>query len=164
MPGPPPLPTKLKLLRGNPGKRKMNKREPRLGAKPPTCPTWLPSEAKVEWRRIVKVLDAIGLLTLADRASLTSYCLAWNELRVATQLLTREGHVRQVLSGSPDSPTVTYQPHPAIRMQRTAWAAVKSFSALFGLDPSTRSKIEVPKDEAAASKLQQFRDRQKKHA
>ncbi len=34
MPGPRPTPTYLKLLRGNPGKRKLNKREPQPQIRP----------------------------------------------------------------------------------------------------------------------------------
>jgi P27 family predicted phage terminase small subunit len=45
----------------------------------PGCPSFLSQEARDEWRRVVKVLAAAGLLTVADRASLTAYCEAWGE-------------------------------------------------------------------------------------
>ena len=50
-PGPPPTPTNLKLLRGNPGKRKLNTTEPDPPPAIPTCPSHLDKVAKREWRR-----------------------------------------------------------------------------------------------------------------
>ena len=49
-----PTPTALKVLEGNPGKRKLNDNEPRPEKKAPSCPKWLEPEAKKEWRRLAK--------------------------------------------------------------------------------------------------------------
>lgn len=124
----------MKELAGNPGKRKINKREPRPKDGAPKCPAWLPKLAKAEWQRIVKVLPA-GLLTQADLAALVSYCIAVAELQLATEALeegrtftTEKGYVGQ---------------HPAVAQQRSAWAAVKQFAALFGLDPSSRGRMHL---------------------
>ena len=59
-PGPPPTPTNLKLLRGNPGKRKLNANEPDPEPAIPPCPSHLDKVAKKEWRRISKELLALG--------------------------------------------------------------------------------------------------------
>ena len=59
-PGPPPTPTNLKLLRGNPGKRKLNTNEPDPAPAIPPCPGHLDKVAKKEWRRISKELLALG--------------------------------------------------------------------------------------------------------
>lgn len=77
MPGPPPEPTQLKILKGNPGKRPLNTAEPQPRREPPTCPLWLLPEAKREWRRIVPELSRLGLLTVVDRAALAAYCQSW---------------------------------------------------------------------------------------
>ena len=42
-------PTALKKLEGNPGKRKLNTKEPVPGKGMPDCPKWLLPEAKKEW-------------------------------------------------------------------------------------------------------------------
>ena len=36
-----PKPTGIKQLEGNPGKRKLNEREPKPEKKAPSCPKWL---------------------------------------------------------------------------------------------------------------------------
>lgn len=73
-----PKPTALRILAGNPGKRRLPQREPKPEAGAPACPEWLDSEAKREWRRVVGHLDAAGILTRADRAALAAYCQAWS--------------------------------------------------------------------------------------
>ena len=72
-----PIPSALNELRGNPGKRAPNKREPKPSGGIDTMPDWLNGEAKREWGRITKALQAIELLTQVDRAALTVYCQLW---------------------------------------------------------------------------------------
>ena len=58
------LPTHLKLLRGNPGKRPiMPDPEPPIPEKLPEPPEFLRTDARDEWWRIVPELKALGLLT-----------------------------------------------------------------------------------------------------
>ena len=58
MAGRKPKPTALKKLEGNPGKRKLNTKEPMPGKGMPDCPKWLLPEAKKEWERLcVKLSD-----------------------------------------------------------------------------------------------------------
>ena len=45
-----PKPTAIKILEGNPRKRKLNTKEPRPKKIAPKCPVWLDVEAKREWR------------------------------------------------------------------------------------------------------------------
>ena len=75
--GPKPRPAHLKLLRGNPGKRPVNTREPKPKTKIPTCPTHLGAIARKEWKRITVQLDAVGLLTELDRTGVAGYCTAY---------------------------------------------------------------------------------------
>ena len=44
-----PKPTAMKELEGNPGKRKLNKKEPMPGKGMPDCPKWLLPDAQEEW-------------------------------------------------------------------------------------------------------------------
>ena len=134
--GRPPKPTKVKELTGNPGKRKLNKREPKPAGGAPKCPAWLPETAKTEWKRIVSVLPP-GLLTQADLAALVAYCTAWAALQEASKVLAREGRTFKTGTGY-------VQVHPAVAMQQAAWSAIKTFAAMFGLDPSSRSRLQLP--------------------
>ncbi len=69
-----PKPTALKVLEGNPGKRRINGLEPKPPASLPTCPGHLSAAAKAEWKRIAKSLNQVGLLTQVDRATMAAYC------------------------------------------------------------------------------------------
>jgi phage terminase small subunit len=67
-----PVPSALKLLRGNPGRRKaVREVEPPVGAE---APAWLPADARAHWDRIAPGLVGVGLLTILDADSLAIYC------------------------------------------------------------------------------------------
>ena len=72
--GPPPKPTVIKLLQGNPGKRKLNRNEPKPDSTKPECPDWLKPKAKIAWRRLVRQLSKMGVLAASDRDALAAYC------------------------------------------------------------------------------------------
>ncbi len=122
--------------------------EPRYPAGAPKCPAWLGRIAKAEWKRVVPMLEGQGLVTHADLAALAGYCSAVEELAEATRLIREEGRTvmvggrwiegqnggGQLVGGQP-------QPHPAISQRRSAWAAVRQFSALFGFSPACRSRV-----------------------
>ena len=71
-----PKPTAIKALEGNPGKRELNKNEPKPKKKAPACPKWLDDEAKKEWRRLSKQLEELGILTEVDMTAFAGYCQA----------------------------------------------------------------------------------------
>lgn len=72
-----PKPTAMKELEGNPGKHPLNTSEPKPNKKAPACPKWLEPEAKKEWRRLAKQMEAIGILTEVDMAAFAGYCQAY---------------------------------------------------------------------------------------
>lgn len=66
MAGRKPKPTAIKELEGNPGKRILNKKEPKPEKGMPVCPEWLLPEAKAEWKRLSDKLNQMGVLTEVD--------------------------------------------------------------------------------------------------
>jgi hypothetical protein len=67
MPGPRPQPIKLRLLRGNPGRRPVPSTfEPPQPPAPPSPPSFLKGYALDEWRRVALGLHVFGLLGEAD--------------------------------------------------------------------------------------------------
>lgn len=54
--------TAVKKLEGNPGKKKLNTKEPVPAKGMPDCPDWLMPEAKAEWNRLAKGLSDMGVL------------------------------------------------------------------------------------------------------
>jgi phage terminase small subunit len=80
MPSPRPQPTALRVLRGNPGKRALNRQEPKIAPLSAECPAELVDPvARAEWDRVAPALIASGVVTVADRATLVGYCLSWAE-------------------------------------------------------------------------------------
>ena len=74
--GPAPKPTELKRLQGNPGKRPLNKREPKpaIGQRTPNAPEWLTAEAKGSRTRNARSLWAKKLLTDLDVMAFGAFC------------------------------------------------------------------------------------------
>ena len=62
MAGRKPKPTAVKKLEGNPGKRKLNTKEPVPAKGMPACPDWLMPEAKKEWEREFDTLKSQKVL------------------------------------------------------------------------------------------------------
>ena len=105
-------------------------------------PSWMTPYAKTEWRYIVPQLDALGMLTGVDRATLVTYCEAVGTLREATEALQREGNspVIRTTNGN-------YIQNPWIGIRNKASAEVLKYAVEFGMTPSARSRFEVkPKD------------------
>jgi len=78
MRGPKPKPTALKMVMGNPGKRRLNHLEPKPRLVIPTCPAHLQPTAKAEWKRLARQMHQLGVLSELDRAVLAAYCQAYS--------------------------------------------------------------------------------------
>ena len=135
MPGPPPKPTKLKLLAGNPGHRPLNLSEPQPTGIP-TCPRHLDKDAKAEWKRISAELIKLGLLTSVDRAALAGYCQSYSRWVAAELQIAQFGLV--VKAGKSGYPI----PSPFVGIANVASEAMRKFCIEFGLTPSSRSKVQ----------------------
>jgi P27 family predicted phage terminase small subunit len=144
MPGPAPKPTVLKQLAGNPGKRKLNKSEPKFKGVP-VCPQWLIPVAKTEWKRVVPELAALDMLRSVDTSSLAAYCESYARWRQAELVITKEGQTVQEPIVNKAGEVVGYKirRHPAISIAKDALASMLRTSSLFGFDPSSRSRLSV---------------------
>jgi P27 family predicted phage terminase small subunit len=137
-PGPKPQPTKLRLLRGNPGKRAVNKHEPKPRAEAPEAPAFLKREALEEWRRLAPELERLGLLTIVDGAALAAYCQAYQRWIQAERKVNREGLVL-------DAKSRYAQAHPAMAIAQRSMQIMRAFMAEFGLTPASRSRLSIEK-------------------
>lgn len=134
-PGRRPTPTSLKLLRGNPGKRPLNDREPRPAAIAPSCPPHMGEIAKQEWRRMVKEMRPLNLLTHLDRAALAIYCDQWERWVKATEELQKYGPVLKMGMMLVTSPYIT--------IADKAMNQIRAFGTEFGFTPSSRTRLHV---------------------
>lgn len=140
-----PLPSKLKLLRGNPGKRPINKNEPQPVPSIPEIPPELDEVAAAEWTRVCPELMAIGVLTKLDRSALSAYCQSWSQWLGAIEKLKLHGPVVKAPSGFPIQ-------NPYFSIANSALKQMKAFLTEFGMTPSSRSRINalpMEKDSAA---------------
>src|SRR5699024_2377345 len=99
-PGPPPKPTALKLLEGNPGHQKLNAHEPKPPAKLPRCPAHLSPNAKKLWSRLGPKFAGLGVMADVDEAAfaiLIEAYAAWLDL---IELARKDGPVVKV-NGQP---------------------------------------------------------------
>lgn len=135
-----PKPTYLKLLEGNPSHRPLTKNEPKPQPGRPPCPRWLNLEAKREWRRIVPELEALGLLTIVDRAALAGYCQAYARWRQAEEAIEKYGMIGKTESGY-------VQQLPYVSIAQKSLQLMKNLAAEFGLTPSARSRLSLQKPE-----------------
>jgi P27 family predicted phage terminase small subunit len=142
MPGRKPTPTALRLIQGNPGKRPINKAEPKPKLAIPTCPPHLDAEARKEWRRISKPLYELGLLSVLDGDALAVYCASWSRWVAANEQLRDHGLTVPGRNGLPKA-----SPYVAIANQ--AFRQMMSMAVEFGMTPSSRSRIRVVAPKAA---------------
>lgn len=148
-PGPPPKPTELSLLEGNPGKRPLPKDEPRPDPGSRTPPPWLSMPARREWRRIVPHLARLGLFTVADWIAVAIYCEAVATYAVANRELNlrrrggsiedAEEHLGRQLIDHRDngSPMI----NPLVTIRRQALEDFRAFAGEFGFTPSARRRL-----------------------
>lgn len=139
-PGPAPIPTRLKVLRGNPGHQRLNRREPKPPPVAPRCPAWLDKLARREWRRIVPVLDKLGLLTHADMSALAGYCQSYSRWQQAEEQIDSKGLTIE-------ESRVHYsivKANPAVAIAQKERQLMLSFGARLGLSPSDRGRLTLP--------------------
>lgn len=111
-----PKATALKALAGNPGKRSLNRKEPKPRPGIPVRPYYVKGSARKEWDWAVKEIPP-GVLTMADRPMLALYCIV-------------QGHIV-------DGTLAGRAPNAALVAQARVLASE------FGLTPSARSRMSV---------------------
>lgn len=146
-----PKPTAKKKLQGNPGKRALNKREPRPASTADAKPR-LPHAlgAGLDGVVVEKVcgafndqylpqLQTIGVYTDADQAAFElmamHYALAWT----AAEVVQRDGLMILGVKGE--------KKHPLLQVVRENSMAFRAYAAEFGMTPSARSRLEVGGEE-----------------
>ena len=143
MSGPPPTPTVVKLLRGNPGKRRLPVGEPMPPSaptcpSPPSCLAWYAVE---EWERVAPELHALGLLTVLDVPMFAVYCSAYAQWRAAEEQLA------EAAAADPENDGLVIErdgrliANPATGIARRSAELMLRVAAEFGMTPAARSRI-----------------------
>ena len=129
-----PTPTHLKLIAGNPGKRPLNRNEPKPRIAIPTCPAHLNPSAKAEWKRLAHQLQALGIISHLDRAVLAAYCQAYGRWVEAERKLKETPALLKTPSGH-------VQPSPWLGIASKQLELMHKFMGELGLSPASRSRV-----------------------
>lgn len=138
--GPPPKPTALRVLDGNPSKRALNRNEPKPTVKTPTCPKELSPTAKKEWRRITRELEPLGMLTALDLAGLAAYCALYARWVEAEDKVREIGMLMKTPNGYPIL-------NPYLTVAQASLKQMRGYLQEFGLSPAARSRVTVEQPE-----------------
>ena len=130
-------PTAILKLQGNPGKRPLNKNEPKIKGGYPSCPNHLRGAARWEWERMQKHMESLNMVTPVDRAALAMYCQAYGRWVKAEREVERLGEVYKTKSGN-----VIQSPYLGIANR--AMELAHKFLSEFGMTPASRARLSVP--------------------
>lgn len=148
-----PKPTRLKVVTGNPGKRKLNDQEPKPPREVPSPPEHLTDLGKVAWVRVSQILDSMGVLTIADTLALERLCSLYAQILRLEERIRSEGdtYMAQTQTGG-----VLKKANPAVAMLADADRRFKGYLIEFGLTPAARTKVKVDGGEEKEDPLSQF--------
>lgn len=145
--GRPPTPTALKILQGNPGKRPVNRKEPRLAAGKPEMPEWFVSDDATDpasiYSALAEQLLLLRVLTVADQqalADLADKIALVRRLRVemydgfSYETTTKQGSTMRRLK-------------PEVSAFLGLSRQVREGLTDFGLTPGSRTKIQTTEED-----------------
>lgn len=135
-----PVPTALKLVRGNPGKRPLPENEPTPKGDA-VMPDWLSPEAAKHWPLVAGQLHDAGILTSIDTTALALYCEAFARWRAASDQVAKFGSVVKAPSGFPVQ-------SPFLAIANKAQEQMTKLLIEFGMTPSSRARVTKAPDES----------------
>jgi P27 family predicted phage terminase small subunit len=140
-----PIPSYLKVLRGNPGQRQItDEPQPALPAEPPEPPDHLTDYGREEWRRIIREAYALRLCTPLDVHPLGAYCAAYSRWRTAEETISIMAERDPVMRGLiVKTQSGGAAPNPLVIISQNAARDMVRFASEFGLTPVARSRIKA---------------------
>jgi len=145
MPGPPPVPTAIRILRGNPSKRPLNKNEPMPGEFKHRVPDHLNDEGKKEWKRLVAILKRMRVLTEADYMVVANAADVYSMICDASRQLKVAGILYKGPSGY-------IQTSPLMGIITRNISLLKGLLSELGLTPASRSRLQVQPERKPVNK------------
>lgn len=136
MQGRKPKPTALKLLEGNPGKRALNRAEPKPRVVLPKPPEHLSDDEKNKWKLTVRELHPLGLMTAIDKDALAMYCTIYVRWIKAEKMVRDKGEIIKTAAGN-------IIQNPYLSIANRALEQLNKLGAEFGMTPSSRSRVKV---------------------
>lgn len=144
--GPAPTPAKLRVLRGNPGRRPIpDAPEPAAGL--PIQPAGMSDQARAIWDRIIRDYGETGVLTGVDGDALRVYCEAVVRYEYAAQMLEQSG---PLVKGARQGDLIKNPLHQIVRDNADL---IRAFARELGFTPSARSALAEVKPKETADPL-----------
>jgi len=137
-PGRKSKPTNLKVLQGNPGKRKISENEPkpREVKEIPDPPSRMDYYAKKTWEALAPELAKLGLLTEVDLTTFATYCEDYAVLIRAQDKLQENGLTYI-------SPKGEVKKRPEVNIVRDLSKELRMHAEILGLAPAARAGMEI---------------------
>ena len=135
----PSVPTALKIVRGNPGRRPLPEGEPMppVPQRVPSPPAELSDSAKKIWRAQGRVLLKTGILTEIDAPMLAAVCIPYdNMLRCSGKMAELKANPWMVKDG-------VIAMNPLVRVMYESMDRFMRASAEFGMSPASRTRVKV---------------------
>ena len=136
MKGRKPVPTHLKLVHGNPGKRRLNRNEPRPVGDLLAAPDWMGEAQAAGWAYAIASAPP-GLLRRLDRAVLAAFVVAEQLHGQAIAGVARTGLLTQGSMGQP-------VPNPLLKIATLQALVMVRCASELGFTPASRSRINAP--------------------
>jgi P27 family predicted phage terminase small subunit len=142
-------PTAQKKAEGNRGRRELNIREPKALPGEPPIPKFLTTAARKIWPDVCAMLNQNGVLFKTDALAIAALCSSLVLFMKADAAIAKYG----ALCAELDELTgvAVLKTNPAVRVRSDALRHLRASWQAFGLDPASRSGIEVPGEKEASS-------------
>ena len=131
-----PKPTLIKEIEGNPGKRPLNKDEPKPEGDLFAAPEWMTDSQREGWAYAI-TNSPPGLLKYLDRSMLTVWVVAEDLHREAAEKVAQYG----LLTKSPNAGLPLQSPYLAI-LNKQAQLMIKAGAEL-GFSPASRTRVQT---------------------
>jgi P27 family predicted phage terminase small subunit len=158
--GRPAVPTQLKILRGNPGKRKIKTGEPTPPESGVEMPEYLGPVARARWAVMLPLLQGVRVMTRADVEALARYCDTYEWWLATRAKLKKEGDTYPILNDKGDVKYIAQRPEVSIANKLAA--QLRQLESDFGLSPAARTSLKVEPDAKEESVLSKFLARRQK--
>jgi P27 family predicted phage terminase small subunit len=144
--GPRPTPSRLLMMRGTyrPGRRAG---EPIPPAGRPTCPKWLPMSAKAYWRRLMPILETMGVLSRADGTAAVRYVVYLAQWEDCQKYIAEHGTTYEMKDATGRVTGVAQ--YPQVNQSFKLAGLLAKLEAVFGLTPADRARVTVAPEAAA---------------
>ncbi len=134
--GRPPIPTRLKVLRGTARPSRLNRQEPQPPGGRPRMPLDMGPVAKTVWRRVIREIGATGIITAVDADVLRVYCESVARYLYAARMLEQSGPL--ITAGGTGARRGELVKNPLAQIVRDNALLLRAFARELGLTPAAR--------------------------